>query len=74
MPTNGGVIGTRSYQLLDGTTFRIPLTGRYRLDGTNMENNPVEPDVWVEAPLGVISADDDAQLQRAVEVALDDLR
>jgi len=74
MPTNGGVIGTRDYELLDGTMFRIPLTGRYRLDGTNMENNPVEPDVWVQAPLGTVNAEDDPQLRKAVEVALDELR
>jgi len=73
MPTNGGVIGTRNYPLLDGTMFRIPLTGRYRLDGTNMENHPVEPDVWVHAPLGVVLAEDDPQLRKAVEVALDEL-
>jgi len=73
MPTNGGVIGTRNYELLDGTMFRIPLTGRYRLDGTNMENNPVEPDVYVEAPLGVVTAENDPQLRKAVEVALAEL-
>ena len=74
MPTNGGVIGTRNYELLDGTMFRIPLTGRFRLDGVNMENNPVEPDVWVQAPLGAINAEDDPQLRKAVDVALDELR
>jgi tricorn protease len=74
IPTNGGVIGTRNYPLLDGTMFRIPLTGRFKLDGTNMENNPVEPDVWVQAPLGAVRAEDDPQLRKAVEVALDELR
>ncbi len=71
--TSGGVIGTLNYQLLDGTTFRIPMTGRYRLDGSNMENDGVQPDIWVDAPLGAIPAGDDPQLRKAVEVVMDEL-
>jgi len=71
--TSGGVIGTLNYELLDGTMFRIPMTGRYRLDGSNMENNGVQPDIWVDALPGAIPAGDDAQLRQAVEVVLEEL-
>lgn len=47
MPTFGAVIGTSNTQLIDGTTFRIPGSGWYRLDGRNLENDPVTPDVLV---------------------------
>ncbi len=73
MPTNGGVIGTSNYQLLDGTTFRIPQTGWYRMDGTNLENMPVVPDYIVNIAPGDMAAGNDPQLRKAVEVILNQL-
>lgn len=47
MPTFGAVIGTNDVNLIDGTGFRIPGTGWFRMDGVSLENHPVEPDVLV---------------------------
>ncbi len=74
MPTNGGVIGTSNYQLLDGTTFRIPQTGWYTLGIVNLENNPVVPDYVVDIAPGVMAAGDDPQLRKAVEVIVSQLQ
>lgn len=74
MPTNGGVIGTSNYQLLDGTTFRIPQTGWYTLSMVNLENNPVVPDYVVDIAPGVMATGDDPQLRKAVEVIMGQLQ
>ena len=51
MPTFGAVIGTNNVPLIDGTTFRIPSSGWWRLVdgevGANLENGPVMPDIMV---------------------------
>ena len=49
-PTMGAVIGTGSYTLMDGSTIRTPGVGVYLADSahTNMENNAVQPDIYVE--------------------------
>ncbi len=48
--TMGAVIGTGSYQLIDGSSIRTPGVGVYLADEgrTNMENTGVKPDVVVE--------------------------
>ncbi|HYE78156.1 MAG TPA: S41 family peptidase, partial [bacterium] len=46
-PTGGAVIGTLNYPLIEGTQFRIPLMGWYDLDGRNMENWGVPPDIHI---------------------------
>jgi tricorn protease len=74
VPTHGAVIGTDDVTLLDGTTFRVPTVGWWRIDGTNMENNGIEPDVYVERVPEEHRSGGDTQLQRAVEVMLDALR
>ena len=66
MPTFGAVIGTRNVRLIDGTTFRIPGTGWYTMDGRNLENGPVEPDIWVPAVPEEGLAGRDAQLEAGV--------
>jgi tricorn protease len=73
MPTSGGVIGTSNYQLLDGTTFRIPQTGWYRMDGSNMENSPTVPDYVVDIAPGIMATGEDLQLRKSVEVLLNEL-
>ena len=47
MPTFGAVIGTNNVQLIDGTVFRVPSAGWYRMDGRNLENGPVMPHILV---------------------------
>lgn len=66
--TGGLVIGTFSTRLIDGSSFRLPRTGVYTVQGVNMEKEGVKPDVAVE-----VSAEDwmkgfDPQLAKAVEV------
>jgi tricorn protease len=74
VPTHGAVIGTNDVKLLDGTTFRVPTVGWWRMDGTNMENNGVPPDVYVERMPEEHLFERDSQLERAVEVMLKALR
>lgn len=70
MPTFGGVIGTHDTRLIDGTGFRVPGTGWYRLDGTPLENRPVEPDLRVPSVPEENLRDADAQLEAAVRECL----
>ncbi|MBN1426150.1 PD40 domain-containing protein [Candidatus Fermentibacteria bacterium] len=73
VPTHGAVIGTNDVKLLDGTTFRVPTVGWWRVDGTNMENNGIEPDVYVERMPEEHRFGRDSQLQRAVAVMMEAL-
>lgn len=74
MPTSGSVIGTWEVNLMDGSSMRMPGSGWYRLDGTNMEGNGAQPDIKVEMDLNDIVADNDLQLTKAVEVLLEQLK
>jgi tricorn protease len=67
VPTAGGVIGTSNITLVDGTVFRIPSTGAYTLDGRNLENMGVPPDILVEHTPEDNAADRDRQLEEAVK-------
>ena len=69
-PTFGAVIGTRNLELFDGTTFRQPEEGWYRLSGLPLENHPVEPDVRVDNPPRYDNRTGDPQLRKAVEILL----
>jgi tricorn protease len=69
-PTPGYVIWTEGLRLVDGTNARLPLTGAFRLDGTNMENNGEQPDVRVALSPEDWLADRDPQLDRAIELLL----
>jgi Tol biopolymer transport system component/C-terminal processing protease CtpA/Prc len=74
MPTPGYVISTDGLPLVDGTQARMPFIGIFRIDGTNMENNGEEPDYRVEIPVEEYLAGRDPQLDKAIEVALDQVR
>ncbi|MCS6777878.1 MAG: S41 family peptidase [Chloroherpetonaceae bacterium] len=69
-PTFGGVIGTGSTTLIDGSTLRIPAVGTYTLGGINQENNGCPPDILVENTLEDCYNSRDRQLERAVEEIL----
>ncbi len=69
-PTFGAVIGTNDVTLIDGTGFRIPGTGWYRMDGRNLENEPVQPDLLVEPVPEENLRGRDAQLEAGVEECL----
>lgn len=72
-PSSGSVIGTWEYQLLDGSSMRLPGSGWYKLDGTNMEGGGVRPDIVVEISPADEIAGRDTQLERAVEEILKEL-
>ena len=68
--TFGGVIGTVNVRLFDGTTFRLPSSGWYTLEGISLENTGVEPDIRVLNPPGSEARGEDRQLEVAAETAL----
>jgi len=71
VPTAGGVIGTNERTLLDGqTSLRVPQTGWTTLDGINLENYGVPPDVYVENRPEDYIARRDRQLETAVQELL----
>jgi Tol biopolymer transport system component/C-terminal processing protease CtpA/Prc len=70
VPTPGYVIGTIDASLLDGTHYRIPSIAYYTLDGRNMENLGIPPDIYVKNTPEDIAQHRDRQLETAVEVLL----
>ena len=70
MPTPGYVIWTSELRLVDGTVARMPQSGVFRLDGTNMENLGEKPDVQVWLTPGDWLAGRDPQLDKALEMLL----
>lgn len=74
VPSSGSVIGTWQYYLQDGSSMRMPGTGWYKLDGTNMEGNGVIPDIIVENLPEDIIAERDLQLTKAVKELMKELK
>ncbi len=74
VPTPGGVIGTNDITLSDGTTFRIPRTGYYGNDGTNLEHYGVKPDILVELSTEDRIKGNDRQLAKAIEVVMSEVK
>jgi tricorn protease len=72
-PTGGGVIGTASYTLIDGTRIRRPSTGAYTTDLENTELVPRQPDVFVELLPDDYLNGRDPQLAKAVEELVKEL-
>jgi C-terminal processing protease CtpA/Prc len=70
VPTPGYVIGTIDASLLDGTHYRIPTVAYYTMDGRNMENLGIPPDIYVKNTPEDIIQHRDRQLETAVEVLL----
>lgn len=70
MPTFGAVIGTNDVELIDGTGFRVPGTGWFRMDGRNMENDPIQPHILVPDVPEENLRGRDAQLEAGVEECL----
>jgi C-terminal processing protease CtpA/Prc len=73
-PTSGGVIGTGHHTLMDGSSMRLPRVGWYRKDGTNMEGNGVEPDIYIDPTFNQLLNDDEPELKKAVELMLEAVR
>jgi tricorn protease len=74
-PTFGAVISTGGMRTLDGALVRLPFRGWYVAPtGANMEKEGAMPDVVVwQPPTQDRSKTNDAQLERAVEVLLENL-
>jgi len=72
-PTFGAVIGTNDVELIDGTMFRVPGSGWYDLEGRNLENWGIEPDIRIDAMPEDAARGIDRQLEKSVEVLLADL-
>jgi tricorn protease len=71
--TGGNVIGRYSMRLIDGSEFLVPRTGVYTIKGVNMDKEGVIPDVPVENHPEQLARGIDAQLDKSVEVLLQDV-
>ncbi|MBN2830441.1 MAG: PD40 domain-containing protein [Candidatus Cloacimonetes bacterium] len=76
VPTSGSVIGTVPHSLMDGSSMRMPRNGWWLADEkmTNMEGNGAQPDIIVEMTPDDIVNDNDTQLQKAIEVLLEEIK
>lgn len=72
--TNGSVIGTGAFRLMDGSTVRTPGTGLWDVSGQNLENYGVPADVYVDNTPADFLAGRDAQLEKAVQVLQEELK
>ncbi|MBE7560491.1 PD40 domain-containing protein [bacterium] len=70
IPTEGGVIFTSSYRLLNGFTIRRPFEGIYTAAGENFEGKGREPDIYVDVDPNDYQSGRDPQLERAVKELL----
>jgi tricorn protease len=68
--TYGAVIGTNDVDLVDGTGFRIPSEGWFTLEGVDLENSGVRPDVLVIEMPADFGAGVDRQLEEAARVIM----
>ncbi|MDD4277860.1 MAG: S41 family peptidase, partial [Candidatus Cloacimonetes bacterium] len=73
-PSSGAVIGTREHTLLDGSRMRMPGTGWFKVDGTNMEGTGAMPDIIVEHSINDIVSNNDKQLSRAIQEILKEIK
>ena len=75
VPTAGGVISTGSDRIRDIGTLRLPYRGWYRnSDGADLELNGAEPDHLIRSLPGEIGRGEDRQIEKAVEVLLQDVK
>jgi C-terminal processing protease CtpA/Prc len=70
MPTPGYVIYTGGFDLVDGTSCRMPGTGVYRTDGSPLEDMGQQPDYEVDITPEQYLAGKDPQLDKAIEVLM----
>ena len=70
-PTFGAVISTSGSSLLNGSFIRLPFRAWYvKKTGENMENGPAVPDVVLDNPPASRAANEDAQLEKAVQILI----
>ncbi len=68
VPTYGAVIGTGSFNLMDGSTIRTPGTGVFTSTGRDFENYGVPPDVYIDNTPADFLTGHDRQMEKAIEV------
>jgi len=68
--TAGGVIGTGSFRLIDGSRMRLPSTGAYTIDGENLELAGRKPDIFIENQPEDLDKGIDRQTETAVKTLL----
>lgn len=74
MPTFGAVISTGGSSLLNGSFLRLPFRAWYvKNSGMNMENGPAVPDVQLENAPDSRANGEDEQLEKAVEILLEQI-
>ncbi len=73
MPTSGSVIGTGHIEFMDGSSMRMPSSGWFEMDISNMEGAGATPDILVPMTPEDYINDNDAQLKRAIEELLKDI-
>lgn len=78
----GTIIGTETYRwiiftsgkaLVDGSFYRLPSWGVYTLDGKNLENMGIDPDIPVDNTFKDRLQGQDPQLQRAIQEVMNQL-
>ena len=68
MPTSGSIIGTRQWDLIDGSSMRMPINGWYNINMVKMEPLGAVPDILVpNLPIHILRGED-PQLMRAIDV------
>jgi tricorn protease len=74
VPTYGAVIGTGSFNLLDGSQIRTPGTGVFTSTGRDFENYGVPPDVYIDNTPADFLAGHDRQIEKAIEVLRSEMK
>jgi tricorn protease len=72
--TMGAVIGTGSFNLLDGSVLRTPGAGVFGAKGQDLESYGVPPDVWIDNGPADFLAGHDRQVEKAVEVLTGEIK
>jgi tricorn protease len=68
------IIFTSSMSLVDGSSVRLPSWGCYTLNGTNLEQNGVSPDIYVKKTFEDRMNHKDPQIEKAVEEIMKELK
>lgn len=68
------IIFTSAMSLVDGSSVRLPSWGCYTLDGKNLEQNGVTPDIYVKNTFEDRMKGKDPQIEKAVEEIMKELK
>ena len=68
------IIFTSAMSLVDGSSVRLPSWGCYTLEGKNLEQNGVSPDIYVKNTFDDRMNNTDPQIQKAVEEIMKELK